>query len=132
MRALVVLSGLLSGCTVTVFELGGPWDIDEQQVSTGETVEGFGFMDFSEEARYYAWGWTWYPGEEAFIATLDPPVLTEASISSLDLDEQPQLTLRYGDNDFQFEATGEGRDIVLTAADPWNLGVDLEVLLTRP
>ena len=123
---------LMTGCVVVVYELTDQWDIAEQRVSSGTSAEGTGFIDFSEEARYYAWGVRYHPDTGEFVGYLDPEIQTDASVSSLDLDEAPVLGLRYGDSQISFLAVEDGPDILLQAADPWGAGVDLEVLLSRP
>jgi hypothetical protein len=134
-RLLPLLSLLLpslSGCKPIIRELSGPFDIAKQRVGSA-SVEGTGFIDMSEEeGSEYAFGQRYEPAGERFIAILDPPIQTDASRTSLDMDEDPVIGLTHDGQELSFAAEqDEDGEITLVAADPWGTGDDLELLLER-
>lgn len=119
-------------CTVVVRELEGPFDIVQQRVGS-VSVEGTGFIDLSEEeGDAYAFGHRYELAGDRFIAILDPPVRSEASKTSLELEEEPLIGLVYDDQDLIFRAREDGEGgVLLVADDPWGTGADLELVLER-
>lgn len=134
-RLLPLLSLLLpslSGCKIIIRELSGPFDIAEQRVGAA-SVQGTGFIDMSEEdGSEYAFGQRYEPAGERFIAILDPPIQTDASKTSLDMDEDPVIGLTYDGQELSFAAEqDDDGQISLVAVDPWGTGDDLELVLER-